>query len=222
MGKTISELTDNTIEKTIIGVVKDFHQRNLFNTIEPLYIENEPGAFHLVLIKIHPGRISETMRFLESKWKKIDSSGTFDYSFLDEFIAANYRDIRKIGMLFVGFTGIAILIACMGLFGLAMFAAQQRTREIGIRKALGATVSDIALMLSKSFVKWVLAANIFAWPLAYWFTIGWLYDYPYRIEIGPGLYIFAGLLALAIALLTVAYQSIKAARGNPVDALRYE
>jgi putative ABC transport system permease protein len=222
VGKTITELTGNMVEKTIVGVVKDYHQRNLFNTIEALYIEKEPKLFRFVLIKIRPGSISETMGFLERNWKEIDSSGTFDYGFLDEGLAASYRDIKKLGMLFIGFTGIAIIIACMGLFGLAMFYAEQRTREIGIRKALGATVSDIALMLSKSFVKWVLVANIFAWPLAYWFTKDWLEDYPYRIDVGVGLYALAGLLALAIALLTVSYQTIKAARGNPVDALRYE
>jgi putative ABC transport system permease protein len=222
VGKTITELNDNMDEKTIVGVVKDYHQRNLFNTIEPLYIENEPEVFHLVLIKIRPGSISETMGYLERKWKEIDSTGTFDYWFLDEGLAAKYRDIKKLGLLFVGFTCIAILIACMGLFGLAMFSAQQRTREIGIRKALGATVSDIALMLSKSFVKWVLVANIIAWPLAYWFTKDWLEDYPYRIDVGVGLYALAGLLALTIALVAVSYQTIKAARGNPVDALRYE
>jgi len=222
IGKTITELADTMVEKTIVGVVKDFHQRNLYNSIEPLYIENEPEAFALVLIKIRPGRISETMSFLKRKWKEIDSTATFDYWFLDQGLAAKYRTIKKLGMLFVGFTCIAILIACMGLFGLAMFSAQQRTREIGIRKALGATVSDIALMLSKSFVKLVLVANIFAWPLAYWFTKDWLEDYPYRIDVGFSLYAFAGLLALAIALLAVSYQTIKAARGNPVDALRYE
>jgi putative ABC transport system permease protein len=156
------------------------------------------------------------------KWKAIDSTGAFDYGFLDEGLAAKYNVIKKLGLLFVGFTGIAILIACMGLFGLAMFAAQQRTREIGIRRAPGATVSDIALMLSTSFVKWVLLANIFAWPLAYWFIKDWLEDYPYRIDVGFSLYAGAGLLALGIALLVVSYQTIKAARGNPVDALRYE
>jgi len=222
VGKTITELNEQMIEKTIVGVVRNFHQRNLLNTIEPLYIENEPDAFYCVLIKFRPERISETMSFLEREWKEIDSTGTFDYWFLDEGLATRYGFIKKLGMLFVGFTCIAILIACMGLFGLAMFAAQQRTREIGIRKALGATVSDIALMLSKSFVRWVLVANIFAWPLAYWFTIDWLGDYPYRIDISFSLYVFSGLLALAIALLTVSYQTIKAARGNPVDALRYE
>jgi len=222
IGKTITELNDNMDQKTVVGVVKDFHQRNLYNRIEPLYIENEPQAFHCALIKIRPANISETMAFLAGKWKAIDATGTFDYWFLDEGLAAKYRIVKKLGLLFVGFTGIAILIACMGLFGLAMFAAQQRTREIGIRKALGATVSDIALMLSTSFVKWVLVANIFAWPLAYWFTKDWLEDYPYRIDVGLGLYAWAGLLALAIALLAVSYQTVKAARGNPVDVLRYE
>ena len=222
VGKTITELTGNMVAKTIVGVVKDYHQRNLYNTIEPLFIENEPNVFHLVLIKIRPGSLSETLSYLEKKWKEIDASGSFDYGFLDEGITANYRYIKKVGMLFVGFTCIAILIACMGLFGLSMFSAQQRSREIGIRKALGASVADIAMMLSKSFLKWVIVANLFAWPLAYWFTKGWLEDYPYRIDIGVGLYAFAGLLALTIALLAVSYQTVKAAGGNPVDALRYE
>jgi putative ABC transport system permease protein len=222
VGKTITELDDHMVEKTIVGVVKDFHQRNLFNIIEPLYIENEPDAFHLALIKIRPGSFPEILDYLERKWKELDATATFDYWFLDDGLANKYRFIKKLGMLFIGFTGIAILIACMGLFGLAMFAAQQRTREIGIRKALGASVADIALMLSISFVKWVLIANIFAWPLAYWFTIDWLGDYPYRIDISFSLYALAGLLAFGIALATVSYQTIKTARSNPVDALRYE
>jgi len=130
--------------------------------------------------------------------------------------------VKKFGALFLSFTFIAVFIARMGLFGLAMFSAEQRTKEIGIRKALGASLADIALMLSKSFVKWVLVANIFAWPLTYWFSADWLEDYPYRIDVGIGNYVFAGLLALVIALLTVSYQALKAARANPVDALRYE
>ena len=222
VGKTIIELTDTMVEKTILGVVKDYHQRNLYNTIEPLYLEPRPESYHIALIRIRAESISDTMGFLEKKWKEIDSSGVFDYWFLDEGHATNYRFVKKMGMLFIGFTCVAIFIACMGLFGLAMFSAEQRTREIGIRKALGASLSEIALMLSKSFVKWVLVANIFAWPLTYWFTKDWIEDYPYRIEVGVDLYILAGLLALAIALLAVSYQTVKAARGNPVDALRYE
>ena len=222
VGKTITELTDTMVEKTIVGVVKDYHQRNLYNTIESLYLEHRPESFHVALIRIRSESISDTMGFLEKKWKEIDASGVFDYWFLDEMHATNYRSVKKMGMLFIGFTCVAILIACMGLFGLAMFSAEQRTREIGIRKALGASLSDIALMLSKSFIKWVLVANIFAWPLTYWFTKDWIEDYPYRIEVGVDLYVLAGLLALAIALLAVSCQTVKAARGNPVDALRYE
>jgi putative ABC transport system permease protein len=222
IGKTITELSDNPVEKAIIGVVKDFHQRHLFRSIDPLYIEYEPKRFNYALVKISPDNIGDTMGFLEQRWKKLDASGTFDYWFLDARLAAHHDSNWKLGWLIFGFTCTAILIACLGLFGLALFAAEQRTREIGIRKALGATVSDIALMLSKSFVKWVLVANIIAWPLAYWFVIDWLYDYPYRIDISLYYYILAGLLALAIALLTVCYQTIKAARGNPADALRYE
>lgn len=222
VGKTITELTDGMPIKTVIGVMKDFHQRNLYNPIEPLFMENDPAKFNYALVKIHPGNIAETMGFLEKKWKEIDSSGAFHYWFLEDDHASNYRPIQQIGSLFVGFTLVAILIASMGLFGLALFSAERRTREIGIRKALGATVSDIARRLSRSSIKWVLAANIFAWPLTYWFSADWLEDYPYRIEVGIGIYGFSGLLALVIALLTVSWQAIKAARANPVDALRYE
>ena len=222
VGKTITELSGNMVEKTIVGVVKGFHQRNLYNQIEPLFMENDPAKFNYALVKIRPGNIADTMRFLEKKWREIDSSGTFHYWFLEDNHASDYKPIRQIGALFVGFTLVAILIACMGLFGLALFSAERRTREIGIRKALGATVLDIAMMLSQSSVKWVLAANILAWPLTYWFSADWLADYPYRIEVGIGIYGFAGLLALVIALATVSWQAFKAARANPVDALRYE
>jgi putative ABC transport system permease protein len=222
IGKTITELTDSLNEKTVIGVVRDYHQRNIFNPIEPLHIEYEPKRFNYALVKISPDNIDETMGFIEQKWKELDSSGIFDYWFLDESIATYNDGTRKMGWLIFSFTCTAILIACMGLFGLALFSAEQRTREIGIRKALGATASDIALQLSKSFVKWVLVANIFAWPLAYWFIKDWIEDYPYRINVGIGFYAVASVLALLVALLTVAYQTIKAARGNPVDTLRYE
>jgi len=222
VGKTITELSGDLQAKTVIGVMKDFHQRNLYNPIEPLFMENNPTKFNYALVKIRPGNIAETMGFLEKKWRQIDSSGAFHYWFLKDNHASNYRPIRQIGALFVGFTLVAILIACMGRFGLALFSAAQRTREIGIRKALGATVWDIARMLSQSSTKWVLAANIFAWPLTYWFSADWLEDYPYRIEVGIGIYGLAGLLALVIALLTVCWQAVKTARKNPVDALRYE
>ena len=124
--------------------------------------------------------------------------------------------------IFSYFTFLAILIACLGLFGLASFTAEQRTKEIGIRKALGASVSEIIFLLSKEFTRWVLVANIIAWPLAYFAMNRWLQNFAYRINIGIGTFILAALLALVIALLTVGYQAIKAARANPVEALRYE
>jgi len=174
------------------------------------------------MIKIRPDSVSEAMRFLEKKWKKIDSSQMFDYWFLDEGFDRLYRDVKRLGTIFSCFTLLAIVIACLGLFGLASFTAEQRTKEIGIRKALGASVPDIFIMLSKTFIKWVLVANIIAWPIAYFVSNDWLEDYPYRINMNPGTFVIAGLLALLIALMTVSYQAIKAARANPIAALRYE
>jgi len=129
---------------------------------------------------------------------------------------------KKLSQIFSYFTFLAILIACLGLFGLASFTAEQRTKEIGIRKALGASVSEIIFLLSKEFTRWVLVANIIAWPLAYFAMNRWLQNFAYRINIGIGTFILAALLALVIALLTVGYQAVRAARANPVEALRYE
>ncbi len=222
VGKTITELTQGLPKKTIVGVMKDFHQRNLYNPIEPLYIENDPEKFAYVLVKIRPGHVSEAMGFLRKKWKEIDSSNTFDHWFLDEGFEEHYGVMRKLGNLLLSFTLLAVIIACLGLFGLAAFTAEQRTREIGIRKALGASVSDIVLLLSKAFAKWVLLANVIAWPLAYLVSQDWVEDYPYRIAVKPAFFVAAGLAALIIALATVSWQAVKAARANPVDALRYE
>ena len=222
VGKTITELDDKMPTKTIVGVVKDFHIRSLYNPIEPLCIENEAEKFNLVMIKIRPDSVSEAMRFLEKKWKKIDTSQMFDYWFLDEGFDHLYRDVKRLGTIFSYFTLLAIIIACLGLFGLASFTAEQRTKEIGIRKALGASVPDILIMLSKTFIKWVLVANIIAWPIAYYISNDWLEDYPYRINMNPGIFVIAGFLALVIALLTVSWQAVKTARANPVDALRYD
>jgi len=154
--------------------------------------------------------------------KDIDPTLPFDYTFLDETLDSKYKAEEELSKIFSCFTLLAIFIACLGLFGLASFTAEQRTKEIGIRKALGASITGIIMLLSKEFTKWVLLANIIAWPIAYVAMNRWLQNFAYRINMGLGTFIIAALLALIIALLTVGYQAIKAARANPVESLRYD
>ena len=222
IGKTIQVLDDRPITKTIIGVVRDFHAESLHKKIEPAYFEFAPSNSRYISIKIRSDNISDTINYLEKALKDIDPTIPFDYTFLNETLDSKYKAEEKLSKIFSYFTFLAIFIASLGLFGLASFTAEQRTKEIGIRKALGASVSEIILLLSKEFTKWVLVANIFAWPIAYWAMNSWLQNFAYRINIGLGTFIIAALLALVIALLTVGYQAVKAARVNPVVALRYE
>jgi putative ABC transport system permease protein len=221
VGKTIHLLMNDT-NKTVIGVVRDYHLRSLHHEIMPLYIDNDPSNFLYISTKIKPDDVSKTLRDLRKKWAEIAPDQPFDYFFLDESFDLQYRAEEKLGLIFSNFTLIAILVACLGLFGLASFTAEQRTKEIGIRKALGATVSSIVILLIKEFTKWVLLANIIAWPIAYVAMNHWLQNGAYRIKIGLGTFILAGVLALVIALMTVGYQAFKAAKANPVEALRYE
>jgi len=222
IGMRITELTETEITKTIIGVVRDFHIMSLRNEIEPVVIENEPNPFHFVAIRIQPGKISETMDFLEEKWESIDPTRPFDYFFLDTSFDSQYRSEERLRTLFSYFTTIAILIACLGLFGLASYTAEQRSKEIGIRKVLGASVSEVVSLLSRAFTKWVLIANLFAWPISWFVMRRWLENFAYRTELGITSFVFSGLLAFIIAMMTVGYQAMKAARANPVDALKYE
>jgi len=222
IGRKITFIEDDLITKTVIGVVKDFHFRSLHHKIQPLCIDYRPSWFRYIIVKIKPNRIPEVLQFLEKKWEVLQPAFPFEYSFLDEAFDRQYKFDKKLSQIFSYFTVLAILIACLGLFGLASFTAEQRTKEIGIRRALGASVSEIILLLSKEFTRWVLVANIIAWPIAYLAMNHWLQNFAYRINIGIGNFILAGVLALVIALLTVGYQAIKAARANPVDSLRYE
>jgi putative ABC transport system permease protein len=221
IGKTIHNLAWQN-KKTIIGVIRDFHTDSLHFKISSLYIENDATRFNTILIKIKPGAVSDTMKFLEKKWKEIDPTHTFDFYFLDESFDGKYNVEIKLSKVFSIFTFFAIFIACLGLFGLASFTAERRTKEIGIRKALGASLSGIILLLTREFTKWLIVANIIAWPIAYLAMNHWLQNFAYRIDIGLGLFILAAILALTIALLTICYQAVKAAWGNPVNALRYE
>ncbi len=223
LGKSIRELNSWNTTKTVIGVVRDFHTESLHNKISPLLIESEPSRYRFILIKIRPGNLPESLAFLREKWKEFDPTETFDYWFLDdaESFAWQYQSEQRLSKLFSYFAILAVFIACMGLFGLASFMAEQRTKEIGIRKALGAETSSIVLLLSKEFAKWILLANIIAWPIAYFGMSRWLQNFAYRMNIGLSAFLLAGLIVLVIAVLTVSYHTVKAANANPVDALRY-
>ena len=217
-----SPLGKRALEAAIVGVMKDFHFYSLHSTIKPLAVYYNKDAFRYLVVKMKPGDLSFMISSLETVWRKLVPGTPFDYQFLDEEIAGLYRADQRIGKITNSFTILALFIACLGLFGMASFSAEQRTKEIGIRKVLGATVSEITLSLIKEFSKWVLLANLIAWPLAYFTMNRMLEVYAYRISLNLWIFVAAGAAALITATVTVSYQSIKAAIANPVDALRYE
>lgn len=208
-------------EGVIIGVIKDFHQSSLHNPIEPMVLWF-PEEFFQVCVRISPENVPQTLALMESAWKKLETGYPFRYEFLDKKINDFYQTELKTFIVFRYFSLLAIFIACLGLFGLSSYTAEQRTKEIGIRKVLGASVSGIVGMLSQEFTRLVLIANVFAWPTAYFVSRKWLQSFAYRIPLGWGIFIFALLFSLGIALLTVGYQAFKAARANPVESLRCE
>jgi hypothetical protein len=207
---------------TILGVIKNFNYKSLHSKIEPLIMIMDPRAYRYASIRISTENIEGTITHLENTWNKFSAGFPFDYSFLDDRIDKLYSSERRVGTVFNYFTILVIFIACLGLFGLASFTAEQRTKEIGIRKVLGAPVSNILLLLSKEFAKWVLLANIIAWPAALFIMNKWLESFAYRTSIGLQTFFLAAGLALAIALITVSYQCIRSAMSNPVDSLKYE
>jgi len=205
---------------TIIGILKDFHGASLHNPITPVAMQPSQG---FMFVKIKPENTAEVISFLKIKWDKfVGSSIPFRYGFIDEDIENWYKTEQRIGKIFRHFTILTVFIACLGLFGLASFMAERRTKEIGIRKVLGARASGIMLLLTKEFAKWVVVANVIAWPAAYFVSKRWLQGFAYRIELGWEIFVFSALVALVIAMITVSFQSIKAATANPVDSLRYE
>lgn len=206
----------------IIGVVKNYNFRSLRQGIDPLILLFNPQASRVLFAKLKSDNISQTIGNIEKIRKKFAPGYPFNYHFLDEALDDLYRSEERVGMIFRYFSVLAIFISCLGLFGLASFMAEQRTKEIGIRKVLGATVSNIVLLLTKEFTKWILVANIIVWPIAYYATNKWLQGFAYRTTIGLWIFILAAAMVLFIALLTVSYQSFKAATSNPIDSLKYE
>ncbi len=207
---------------TIVGIAKDFHFRSLHEKIDPLVLVIAPGWFTDMYIRMKPENFPETLGFIEKTIKKFAPDFPLEYSFLDEDIDNLYKTEQRIGDLVKYGTFLAIIIACLGLFGLASFTAEKRTKEIGIRKVLGASISGIVLLLTKEFTKWVILANLVAWPIAYYVMYRWLQNFAYHINIGIWTFLLSATLALVIALITTSIQAIKAAISNPVDSLRYE
>jgi putative ABC transport system permease protein len=224
IGKEITFSSSNGIKDlTIIGVIRDHNFRDYYKAIEPLIILNDPVWCYTSFIKIKPDNISETIVAITKTMKDYHSyDGEIDYSFLDDEFNETYKMEIKKNQLFNYFTVLAILISCLGLFGLAAFMVEQRTKEIGIRKVHGSSVNQIVYFLSKDFVKWVAYANIFAIPVSIYFLKNWLQNFAFRISLDIWFFIIASFLTLLIALLSVLSLSIKAASANPVKSLKYE
>ncbi|MBN1270838.1 MAG: ABC transporter permease [Candidatus Aminicenantes bacterium] len=211
----------------IIGVVKDFHFGSFHNAIEPLILvipdEQYAGrSFRLLSVRFRPDRLLASKKYIEEKWMSFFPDVPFDYYFVDDALNIQYQAEERMGTLFKYFTILAVFIACLGLYGLTALSAEQKIKQIGIRKVLGASVSNITVLLSKEYLAWVFMANLFAWPAAWFVMNKWLQSFAYRTSIGWWIFLIAGGAAFVIALLTVCALTMRAARKNPVDSLRYE
>jgi ABC-type antimicrobial peptide transport system permease subunit len=211
--------------KQIIGVVKDFHFESLRETVKPLYmnlIKQDSSPWNKLMIRVQAGREVETVERIRNLYERFNPGFPFDFHFIDELYEKQYAAELRVGILSKYFAGLAILISCLGLFGLTAFTAQKRQKEIGIRKVIGASVPSLVAMLSMDLLKQVLVAILIAVPISWWIMNQWLNGFAYRIPIGMGVFLIAGFSIITITFLTVSYQSIKAAFRNPVTSLRSE
>ena len=211
----------------IIGITKNFHFSSFHNKIEPLIFRIPDTQMYSIYyrelsIRLRPNSIHQSLAFLKDKWKSFSPAEQFDYYFVDENLNTGYRAEQRMGELFKYFSFLAIFIACLGLYGLTALTIEQKIKDIGIYKVLGATVSNIVFLLSKNYFWWILFSNVIAWPITYFTMNYWLQNFAYRIEITIRPFLLAGLSVLVIALLTVSFQAIRAATANPVDSIRYE
>ncbi len=212
-------------EGTIIGVVKNYHHVSLHREIMPQIFNINPrnyGSLRFIFIKIASENIPDTLKYIRTTTTTFAPNYPYEYTFLDQGVEDLYQAEQKLGKIFSSFAFLAIFISCLGIFGLASFMAERRTKEIGIRKVLGASISHIVMLLSKEFSRWILLANVIAWPIGWFAMHKWLQNFAYRSSLNPLLFLLAGMLSLVIAALPVSYQAIKAAVADPIDSLRYE
>jgi ABC-type antimicrobial peptide transport system permease subunit len=212
---------------TVVGIIKDFHAKSLHEPIAPFFIRSGEALESTVSVKLStegrsPDHLSAMLTRLETAWKAVYPNKKFEYSFFDETIARLYEKEQKTARIMNIAMAIAIFISCMGLFGLAAFIAEQRTKEIGIRKVLGASLSQVVLLISQDFIVLVGISCLIASPLAFYFLQRWLNGYYYRVELGPGVFIISAVMAMVITIITIGFQTLKAAVRNPVESLRTE
>ncbi len=219
--RTLSSSEIPTHNGLIIGVVKDFHQRSLHSKIQPIILTLLDLPSDLT-VKVKTENMSETISFMNKKWQESLPGFELPYKFLDETIDNFYKADERIFSIFTYFSFLAIFIACLGLFGMVSFMAERRTKEIGIRKVLGASLLGIISLQVTEFIKWILLANVIAWPAAYFAMNRWLQNFAYRVNPSVFVFMLAGFITLIIALITVSYQAVKVAHANPVESLRYE
>lgn len=206
----------------IVGVVQNFHTMSLHEPIEPTVLLSNARNFSTLSMKVDVRNFKETVKQIQQKWEATYPNHIFSYQFLDEEIKEFYESDTKMSTMITVFTSIAIFIGCLGLFGLATFMANQKTKEVGVRKVLGASVESIVLLFSKEYLKLILIGFLFAAPLAWYIMKSWLDNFTYKIELGPTIFLIGFGVAFVIALLTVGYRSLRAATANPVKSLRSE
>lgn len=208
--------------RKVIGVIQDFNFRSAREPIQPLAVILGDEPSWEMAIRVKPGKADSALAFIQQTWKKYVPDVPFEAQSVEKNLADAYQTEKKIGMVFLTFTVLAVFIACLGLFGLATFTAEQRTKEIGIRKVLGAGVFSITGMLNKNFLQYVVLGNILSYPLIWWYMNHWLNQFEYHIPVSIWIFVFTTGISILIAFLSVSYQAIKAARTNPVNALRNE
>jgi putative ABC transport system permease protein len=206
----------------IIGVVRDFHMNSLHEKIEPTLIKIIPEWFSYIFVKVNSNNFRKVIQYVEDVHTKLNPDFPFGYNFLDKDFEIQYLSEQRISRTFKYFTIVAVFISCLGLLGLSFFVAEQRTKEIGIRKVFGANVPIIMSHLLKDFIKWVFVANLIAWPIGYYIMNQWLLNFAYRTAINWNIFIFSGFLSILISIITISYKSIHAALANPIDTLKYE
>ncbi len=229
--KRLGDPGETTGDYTVIGIVKDFHYNSLHEDIDSFVLftlpesqsqQQQQRVYPLMSVRIRPDNTAASLASIEDTWNKFTPEQPFSYYFLDDLLDGLYQNERASGQIFSIFSILAIVVACIGLFGLSTYMAEQRTKEVGIRKVLGSTASKIVVLMSKDFAKLVAVAFLIAVPVAYYIIIKWLQSFSFRTSVPLWIFLLAGVVALIVAQFTISFQAVKAANSNPADSLRFE